>query len=431
MRKTLLPVLSLLIAAAILLGANGLQNTLLSLRANMEGFSLAWIGFLTSAFFGGFIAGCRFAPRFIMNVGHVRAFTAFASIASAITLLHSILVEPAVWLVLRVIAGFCFAGLQMIIESWLNEKASNANRGQILSVYRISDFTAVTAGQFLLNLADPSGFVLFIIVSVLISISLVPVALTTSAQPRPIKSARLDLGRLWRVSPLAVAAVLGFGIAGSAFWALIPVVIQDLGYRVSTVALFMSALILGGAVSQWPVGMLSDRLDRRLVIIAIAGGAALAMIAIAFLATVSQGLLVAAGFFIGAFHLPLFGLGIAHANDYAEEDDFVSINGGLLLLYGVGAVLGPILAPLVMGAGGAQSLFYYCATVYALVAGFSLYRMTRRKSVPQEDRGDYRSVPSGPAPAVYDVGLRHDGKAEETGAEAQADGEAIKDSAVI
>jgi len=407
MKNAILSVFSLLVAAAILLGANGLQSTLLSLRANIEGFPLSAIGFLTSAYFVGFILGCRYAPRFIKNVGHIRAFTALASVASAATLAHILFVEPVSWLIMRAVAGFCFAGLHMIIESWLNERATNENRGTVLSIYRIADFTAVTAGQFMLNVADPAGFVLFVGVSILISLSLVPVALTTAAAPKPIKSAKLNIPKLWNLSPLACGAVVAAGASGSAFWALAPVFIQDIGYEVSVVALFMSAIIAGGALAQFPIGWLSDRIDRRRVIIGTAFLAGAGALLISLFGPQSQNLLIIFALMLGMFHLPLYGLGVANANDFAEAEDFVSINGGLLLLYGFGAVTGPIIAPFVMKGFGASSLFFYNAVVYGLLTIFGLYRLTQRKPVPVEEKTeDYVPVPAGAAPAVFEIDPR-------------------------
>ena len=406
MRSAILSVMSLLIAASILLGANGLQTTLFALRANIEGFPLSAIGFLTSAYFVGFILGCRYAPTFIKNVGHIRAFTALASVASAVTLIHVMYIEVAAWLFMRALAGFCFAGLHMIIESWLNERATNENRGKVLSIYRICDFSAVTAGQFMLNVADPAGFLLFTGASVLISISLVPVALSTAVAPRPPKSAKLNIPKLWKLSPLACGAVFTAGASGSAFWALGPVFVQDIGFDVSVVALFMSAIILGGAVAQFPIGWLSDSMDRRRVIIGTAFMAGLGATAISLVGGGSEMLLLIAGVSLGMFHLPLYGLGVANANDYADPEDFVSINGGLLLLYGVGAVIGPIVSPFVMKYFGASTLFFYNAAVYGLLVIFGLYRLTKRKALASALTEDYVPVPAGTAPAVFDIDPR-------------------------
>ncbi|MCI5047446.1 MAG: MFS transporter [Aquisalinus sp.] len=405
MRQAILSVFALLVAAAILLGANGLQSTLLSVRAYVEDFPLWAIGLMMSAYFGGFALGCRYAPRFIRSAGHVRAFTAFASIASAVTLMHVLFVGPLFWLAMRLIAGFCFAGLHMIIESWLNEKATNENRGQVLSVYRIADFSAVTAGQFMLNIADPAGFVLFAVVSILISLSLVPVALTSASQPMPIKSARLDLPKLFRVSPLAAVGIFCVGLSGSSFWSLAPVFVQDIGYDIAAVAPVMSAMIFGGAIAQWPIGWLSDKFDRRIVIIVVASLAALSALFVSISSSLTLGLLILAGGCFGFFHMPLFGLGIAHANDFAEAEEFVSVNGGLLLLYGIGAVIGPNIGSAVMSLLGPAALFYFSCSVYLIVIIFGIYRMTQRAGVTAEQKEDYVAVPR-TSPGVFEMDPR-------------------------
>ncbi|MEL7487628.1 MAG: MFS transporter, partial [Pseudomonadota bacterium] len=257
---------ALLLAAALLIAGNGLQSTLLAVRAELEGFPLALIGLLMSAYYVGFIVGCRRGPRLIQRVGHIRTFTALASLVSAAALVHALIAEPVLWIALRVIAGFSMAGLYMIIESWINESVDNASRGRVLAAYRIIDLSALTAGQALLAVADPASFVLFSIISIIISLALIPVALTNAATPQPITKAQLDLGKMLAASPVAAAACFSAGAANGAFWAIGPVFAQRLGYSVSEVSFFMSAVVIGGAVAQWPIGFLSDRFDRRFVI---------------------------------------------------------------------------------------------------------------------------------------------------------------------
>ncbi|MEL6363666.1 MAG: MFS transporter [Pseudomonadota bacterium] len=208
---------ALILAAAILICGNGLQNTLLAVRANLEGFPFWQIGLLTSAYFVGFIAGCQQTPAIVRSAGHIRAFTALASIASASALAHAIAVDSVVWVGLRVITGFSLAGVQMIIESWINEKTPNEARGKVLASYRIVDLGATMAGQGLLAVASPEGFILFAIISILISLSLVPVALTKSSAPQPIAEAKLDLKKLTAVSPLAAFGSFAVGAANGAF----------------------------------------------------------------------------------------------------------------------------------------------------------------------------------------------------------------------
>lgn len=412
MRQALITIASLLFAAAILLAGNGLQATLLSVRANIDGFSLTQIGFLLSSYYVGFIAGCHYVPKMVARVGHIRTFTALASVASAVALTHALIVDPEFWMVMRLVSGFCFAGLHMIIESWINERATNENRGRILSVYRIVDLAAVTVGQLLLITADPAYFVLFAITSILISISIVPVALTTSSAPAQVSAATLDLKKLFRVSPLASVGCICVGAANGAFWGIGPVFVQQIGYDVTAVATFMSAVIIGGAVSQWPLGLLSDKVDRRIVIIIVSILGAASGFFLASTGAASHFSLLVGAVFFGFFAMPLFGLNAAHANDHAEEGEFVAVSGGLFLLYGAGAIMGPILGPIFMGIGGPSALFQFTAGVHCLLAGFGLYRMLRRASAPTQEKSAYVPIPR-TTPGVFEFDPRSPAQADE------------------
>jgi MFS family permease len=412
MASTIRTLSALLFAAFILIAGNGLQGTLLAVRGNIEGFSLTMIGLLMSAYFVGFIAGCRYAPGMVKRAGHIRSFTALASIASASALAHILAVEAPIWIILRCITGFCLAGLYMILESWINESATNETRGRILSVYRITDLTAATAGQMLLAIGDPAQFTLFAIVSILISLALVPVAMTTSAAPRPISNATLNLKKILRISPLAAAGCFAVGAANGAFWAIGAVYVQRLGYEVASVAAFMSAVVIAGAFSQWPLGLLSDRVDRRLVIISVAGACALSGVLLALTGGISIWTLIAGGCAFGFFAMPQFGLSVAHANDRAEPNEYVSLNAGLLLLYGAGAVAGPVIGPVAMQIAGPPALFLYTSAVYATLVLFGLYRLTQRDAVAAEDREDFVSVPR-TSPGVFE--MNPNAEAEEAG----------------
>ncbi len=383
MKSALLPIASLMLSAAILLMGNGLQTTLLSLRADLEGFDLTAVGLLLSFYYVGFILGCSTAPRFIRNVGHIRAFTAFASIASAAALLHVLMVNSWLWLPLRVITGFCFAALHMIIDSWINEKASNENRGKILAVYRFVDLVAIIGGQLLLVLASPASFALFAITSILISLALVPVALSTSSGPQPIKSAKLNLPKLYKLSPLAVIGVLTVGASNSAFWSIAPVYVQRLGFDVSVVAVFMTVAIMGGALVQVPLAMFSDQFDRRKTLVVLSFLAFCAGMGLFYFGDAGQGALLSAAFFYGFTALPLYGLCVAHANDHVEDGEFVETNGGLLLLFGLAAMVGPILAPQLITLFGPNALFAYTAAVNLSLVFFGIWRIMQRDPVEQ------------------------------------------------
>ena len=393
----------LLLSGGLLLGANGLQSTLLAVRGGAEGFSGLAVGLLLSAYYVGFVAGCRIVPAIIRDVGHIRAFVAFASVASAATLLHAVAVNEVVWLALRVATGFAFAGLQTVLEAWLNERATNATRGKVLSAYRITDFAAVTALQSSLVLFDPMGFTLFALLSVLVSLALVPVALTRIEQPAPPASAGLDLGALWRLSPVAVAGAALVGLTASSFWSMSPLFVAGYGYDPADAGPLVGAIILGGALSQAPVGALSDRIDRRAVLLGTTTLAMLTALGLPFAASVSLEALLAAAAVFGACALPGFGLSIAHANDHAAPGTALSVNGGMLMLYGVTAIIGPVAASQAIALLGPQGLFWWVAAGYAVLALFCAYRMTRR-AAPREPQ-PYVAVPR-TSPTVFTLDPR-------------------------
>lgn len=400
MLKSLSAIAALLLATAFLYAGNGLQGTLLAVRGDLEDFSTTIIGLLMSAYFAGFILGCRLGPGIIKSVGHIRAFVALASIASSSALAHALIVEPIPWALLRATTGFAFAGLAMVLESWINERATNKNRGQMLSIYRVVDLGALTIGNALLGLASPSNFTLFAIVSILISIALVPVALTNSSAPAPLASAKLDLPKLYRVSPVGAAGALATGLANAAFWGLAPVFVQRIGYEAATVGAFMSVAIIGAAIFQFPLGWISDRIDRRKVVLGSVFIGICAAIALAGLGQRSETLLFSTGFLFGGLIIPTFGICAAHANDHADPGEAVATSGGLLMLHGLGAVLGAFLGAAIMAIAAAPALFYYIASVYAVFLIFTLLRMFARQALPEDEKVPFVPVPKSPSTSV-------------------------------
>lgn len=417
MFRAVAAIAALLLAAAILLSGNGLQATLLSVRADIEGFPIALIGVLMASYYVGFILGCRFNPGFIKSVGHIRTFVALASVASAATLMHALVVNVVAWAILRAASGFCFAGLVMIIESWINERAANSNRGRILSIYRIVDLTATTAGNALLATANPAGFELFAMTSILLSVALVPVALTRSAAPAPIERARLDIPRLLRVSPVAAIGAPMIGLGNAAFWAVGPVYVQQLGYDKSVIAAFMSAVIIGAAALQWPLGWLSDHIDRRLVMVGAALLGVSAALTLAQFGGRSEVWLLSLGALFGAFALPMFGLIAAHANDLAESGAAVETNGGILLLNAAGSAIGAVAGGVVMSIYGPGAIFDYIAAVYFCFTAFCLVRILSRTPTPEEDKTPFTPVPRVAAPTVFEIAYK---SGEEESADAPA-----------
>ncbi len=393
MYRTLVSISALLFAMAILLVGQGLQGTLLPVRASLEAFSDIWVGFMGSAYFGGFIGGCLMGPYLVRRVGHIRTFSALAAAASAMPLLHAILVDPAAWALFRAATGFCFAGLYMVIESWLNERTTANARGGVLSAYNVINQGALMVGQLLLMTANPADFTLFAVASVLLSLALVPVSLTSAVQPAPIATARLDVRRLWHISPVAVGGAVAVGLVGGAFWTLGPVFAQRIGLDQQGIAIFMAVSIMGAALWQWPIGRISDFVDRR-IIVAIEFGGASAMGILLFYFAESAGhllLFVGAGFF-GAFTMSVYAIAVAHANDRSGPNEFVSVAGGLLLLYGTGAMLGPFLASLFTEWLGPHYLFAFTAAVHGVVFLFVLYRMRALPAVTESNRSDYQPV---------------------------------------
>lgn len=407
-------------SASILFLGNGLQGILLPVRAGIAGFPTIVIGLIASAYSAGFIGGCLATPWLLRRVGHIRAFAVLAAVASAVVLGLAMIVDPKVWLPLRALSGFVFAGLFMVIESWLNERAGNAERGRIFSRYMVINLVSVTIGQLLLALGDPAGFELFAVVAIAISLSLVPVGVTTTPAPTPPTAIRLRIRRLYAISPVGVVGVALVGLANGANAGLAPIYAQRIGLPIELVAVFVSVLMLGGALSQVPVGRLSDRTDRRYVIILACIGAL--VFAVLLLAAAGIGgwrlevgdlglILLVGG--LGFMLYPLYSLCVAHANDFIAPEEFVEASGGLLLVWAVGATVGPFIASLLMETWGPAGLPIHLCVVELIFIGFVAYRLSRRiapapgereafvsaglaRATPVASQFDPRAAPSSP-----------------------------------
>ncbi len=389
MGTTFAQIAALLFSAAILLMGNGLQATLLPLRAQVEVFSTIQIGILGSAYYVGFAAGCFWGPHLVKRVGHIRTFTAMVAIASAAPLIHSIWLSAEVWWVLRAASGFCLATLYMIIESWLNEKATNQNRGSVFSAYTIISLTVVILGQLMINLSTVETFILFSVASVLVSLAAVPLALSKATAPAQVQTVRIRLLYLFRLSPVGVVGVFLVGLQQGAFWSLGPVFADRIGLDTLAITLFMSAAVLGGAIGQWPLGRLSDRIDRRKVLIGSSVAAAIISIAIRFVyPTYGEGVLLLALIW-GLTAFPLYSICAAHMNDHVKEGGFVEASSGLLLIFAAGAILGPLIVSPFMTLRTPYALFGWIAVFQLLLAVFAVWRMTVRESVPESERSDF------------------------------------------
>jgi MFS family permease len=419
MPSAIVSISALLLGASMLLWGNGLQGILLPVRATIEAFSTSTIGLIASGYSIGFVISCRYAPHIVQRVGHIRSFAVLASIGACVVLLFVLVVDPLMWIVLRMLSGFCFAGLYMVIESWLNESAENSNRGQIFSTYMVINLSAITLGQLVLPLGDPAGFELFAVTAIAVGLALVPIGLTTSTAPRPVRQVQLRLGRLYRMSPVGLAGCFFVGLANGAFGGLGAVFADAIGMSTTGIALFMSAALVGGALVQLPLGRLSDRIDRRQV---IALSCSFAMVFGLMLAALGDGhddtpflglgwltaplhpaVLIAVVALYGGFAYPLYGLCVAHTNDFVSREDFIEASSGLLLTWGIGASIGPLLAALAMEQIGLGGLFLYTALVHSSFALVTLYRMTRREAVPAPERADFvRHETTTPVAAALD-----------------------------
>lgn len=398
---------ALLLSTAILIAGNGLITTLLPVRAEIEGFGTFQTGALGAAYFVGFVAGCVVGPRMIGRVGHIRAFASLSSIAAAATLAHALLLDPVAWWLLRFVVGLCLAGLYVVIESWLNDQAATANRGAVLSTYTLVHFGALTAGQFLLMVHDPAGFVLFGVAAILLGLALVPVASTRAVSPRQPEAVVLDIRRLWRLSPVGFVGCLTVGFVNGSFWSLGPVFASRSGLDVGNLVYFMAGATMAGALAQWPFGLLSDRIDRRFVIVAVAVGAAVVGALLGVWREPPPLPLIVLATAFGGFAIPLYAVAVAHTNDVAEGGEFVALAGGLLLLFGSGAALGPLAASALMAVAGPAGLFMLTSCAHVMLAAFTLLRIAVRPRRRGGERTGFVAVPR-TSPTLYELDPRSD-----------------------
>jgi len=399
MIRMLAPITALLFSVGLLLAGNGLQTTLLPIRGNLEGFSPFTLGLMGSSYYGGFALGCLLVPFAVVVAGHIRAFTAMVSLASAAALLHPLIVDPVAWCLFRLVAGFCLAGIYLIVESWLNDQADNANRGFIMSAYIFVVFAMQTVGQMIVVLGDPTSFPLFAIASILVSLAVIPVAMTRSAQPAPITIVRIRFFSLYRISPVGFVGAVVSGMSLASLWALGTVYATLKGFSTDTAAYFLSAAVAGGTLAQWPVGRLSDRMDRRRVMLAIMGLAGLFGLILAIFNLPQTLLLITAGLF-GAALLPMYSLAAAHTYDHVESDAFVEVAAGVILANSVGAVIGPLIASKSLDMLGPGGLFYAIAAFMAAMIGFTVFRMNVSPRVAADERTDFEVYATAPAGAV-------------------------------
>jgi MFS family permease len=380
--STIRPLIPLLLTAGILIGGNGLQGTFIALRASQEGFSTSVIGFVGAGYSIGFAIGCIYVTRILRAIGHIRTFSAMAAIASASAIAMVLLIDPLMWFAMRLVAGICFASLFATVESWLNASVTNANRARTLSVYRVVDLGSVTAAQYLIPGIGIGGFELFAIVAMALSLSLVPISLADRSSPTVPEAIRFDVRKLWNISPLATVGCIVVGLTNAAFRNLGPIYAHDIGLSVTAIANFMSAGIVGGVVLQYPLGLYSDRFDRRVIILVATLGSALAALYLAFFAGGDELANLIGIFVFGAFAMPLYSLCSAHANDHAGEGEHALVSAGMLFFWSCGAIIGPLFASILLQVFGPTALFLYTAVVLVAFMAYTALRMSARPAVP-------------------------------------------------
>lgn len=402
MLSALPAVAALLLGVAFLMLGNGLQSTLLGVRGAIESFSAVEIGLVMSGYYLGFALACLFGAAIIERVGHIRTFAAFASLASAAAIVHAVFVDPWSWIALRALTGACFAGLYMVIESWLNDRIPNEQRGSLMAVYMIVNLGAIAASQQLLNISDPAGFELFVVASVLVSLAALPVALTSSSVPEPVPSDRMGFGELYLISPLGTMGAFVIGLANGAMWGLVPLAGVRFGLSTAAVATLMSLIVLGGVAFQWPTGWLSDRIDRRKVIVLVTAIMAASCAALYVVEGQNLNLLFALAFVFGGMSLVFYPLIAAHTNDRVEDVDRVQAVATLLLILGIGAAIGPLLGALTMDWFGAPSVFLFMGGVMVLFLIFALLRIRDGDAATEEERSRFEPVIPTPTTAILD-----------------------------
>jgi len=377
---------ALFFGVGMMMLANGLQGSLIGIRASLEGYSASASGIILTGYYAGFLLGALYIPQRIKNVGHVRTFAALASIASISILIQSLHVSFLGWFLMRFISGICFVGLYTVAESWVNDLTDNEHRGQALSIYMIVSMAGSAFGQLFLNIANPETATLFMIVSILISVSLVPILIVVSKQPDFSVAKFFTIKELYKASPLGVVAAIMTGLAHGTLWGIGSIYGLKNGLSIEQVSIFMFTFVIGGAINQYLVGYLSDKYDRRTIIVIVAFLASIFAV-LAVLIGGSFIALIIITFIFGGLTVPLYALAIAHTNDFLAKDEMVAASAGIQLAGGVGLTIGPIIGGLSLDLIGASGFWIFLFLIHALLGVFGLFRMQIREAVPLEEQG--------------------------------------------
>ena len=379
MWKTIKSIFSLLLSYGMLMMGNSMISILLGLRSRMEGFSTEVTGFIMSGFFIGMLVGALFAVRVVSGVGHIRAFAAFASIMSVAVLAHVLYLDPIIWFLLRIIAGFCMAGMVMVVESWVNERSINKMRGQILSLYMITNYLCAGLGQLMMLMGNPAQFQLFIVASMIYSFALVPILLTRASAPKPSSPQRMNIQDLFSISPVGVFGMICAGMANSSLISMGAVFAREVGLSVAEISAFMATAVLAGMVLQFPIGRFSDKFDRRMVLVIASLATSLAAGLVIWATSQTMVILIIAIAVYGGFSYTIYPLCASQVNDLADPSLLVQVAAGLLIAYGVGASIGPVVAAQAMAILGPTGFFLFLICINSVLILFTIIRILQRR----------------------------------------------------
>lgn len=393
---------ALLLGMMLLMLGNGLQGSLLGVRGGSAGFSAFEMSVVMSGYFAGFLVASRVTPGMIRRVGHVRVFAALGSFVSAVLILYPAFPHPVAWTVERMIIGFCYCGVYVTAESWLNNASSNESRGQALSLYMIVQMLGIISAQAMLLIPDPSGYLLFVIPSVLVSVAFAPILLSISPTPAFGTTKRMSLRELYAASPLGVVGMFLLGGVFAAQFGMAPVFATEAGLKLQQISMFVAAFFVGALVTQYPLGWLSDRMDRRQLAagVSLVGGLAAVL---GVLMTDSFPVLLISAFLIGGAANPLYSLLIAYTNDFLDLDNMAAASAGLLFVNGVGAIAGPIITGFAIERVGPGGFFMLIAVLMLSLSAYAVYRMTRRPAPAVDETGAYTAMSPTATPVALEA----------------------------
>ena len=394
----------LLLGILLLMVGNGMQGTLLGIRGGIEGIPTFQMSVVITSYYGGFLLGSLTVPDLIKNVGHVRVFAALGSLISAVLVLFAVEPHWISWTLLRFLIGFCFCGVYVTAESWLNAGSTNENRGQALSLYMIVQLLGIVVAQALLNVGDPAGYLLFIIPSVLVSLAFTPILLSAQPAPQFQTIKRMSFARLYRASPLGCVGIFLIGGVFAVLSGMSSVWGAQIGLSVAQISLFVAAIYAGGLVLQYPIGWISDRYDRRKLVLGMSaiGGLCGLVVVAAQPGTVG---LVIAGAIMGGVANPVYALLLAYTNDYLDQSDMASASAGLLFIYGIGSMGGPIITGWMMGVIGPDGYWVYMGVLLALLTAYAGWRTTQRRALTPDEQGSFAVITPNATPLAVDAVL--------------------------